>query len=74
MDINTKDFCILCLGIAENTTLEEIKLGHNSIDEQCYKSLEMICRHCDNLKKVELQNNYLQKFILGKEVREKVKI
>lgn len=39
MDLETKDFCVICLGIGTNNTLDTLNFDNNGVDERGCKSL-----------------------------------
>jgi hypothetical protein len=60
LDLETKEFCVICLGIGANSTLELLNFDSNGVDERGCKSLELISKHCMNLRKILLRKNYLK--------------
>lgn len=60
LDMDTKQFCMICLGVGSNTSLQLLNFDNNAVDERGCKSLELISKHCQNLKKISLKKNYLK--------------
>ncbi len=52
-ELTTKMFCVIALGMAQNSTLKEIALGNNFIDERSFKTFETLIRYVKNLETIE---------------------
>lgn len=49
LELETKDFCVLCLGIGSSRKLEHIEIKNNNIDEHGKKSYDVLIKFFKNL-------------------------
>lgn len=65
LGIDSKQFCSLCLAVAENQTLEKLSLNSNDIDQAACRTLGLIAKHCSSLRRIEIAKNCLDRHVLG---------
>lgn len=58
-NIDTKSFCMLCLGIGQTTSLQYLEANKNEIDGRAVKSLQIIVRYIGQLVYIDLSGNKL---------------
>lgn len=57
MEITTKLFCMMALGIAKSDTIAEINFADNLLDNRAVKTFETLTRYIKNIVRVDISLN-----------------
>ncbi len=57
MNLNTKMFCQICLGIGQNNSLTTLQVSGNKIDSRALKSIQIIIKFVQQLDYIDLTGN-----------------
>lgn len=74
VDMTTKVFCMLALGISKSESINYIDVSHNQLDNRSVKSIETLMRYINNIHYMNISENsgitddqkkYLKKLIMN---------
>ncbi|KAL4433361.1 hypothetical protein ABPG74_017465 [Tetrahymena malaccensis] len=57
VEMNTKQFCQLCICMAENQSISDLDVSENQLDERAIEAIKTIIRYIKNLVKLNVSKN-----------------
>ncbi|KAL4492927.1 hypothetical protein ABPG72_020706 [Tetrahymena utriculariae] len=57
VEMNTKQFCQLCICMAENQSISDLDVSENELDERAIEAIKTIIRYIKNLVKLNVSKN-----------------